>query len=169
MTNKADRTYNVNIKRLALLTLPTWLRRPLVGALIYAGVSPLGRLLQELRAFRSATGYRLEHSGQVCKLRGVLNDEFDPELRRIRIEDGDSLDGGEGAAVWMREMGRWAMVPRRGTGAVRVHREGFGGTGGYDFWVMVPDELRTTATETRLRAMVYMYKLAGKRFAIIYN
>ena len=38
MTNKADRTYNVNIKRLALLTLPTWLRRPLSGALIYAGV-----------------------------------------------------------------------------------------------------------------------------------
>lgn len=169
MTNRADRTYNVNMKRLALLALPTWLRRPLVGALIYAGISPLGRLLQELRAFRSATGYRLEHNGQVCKLRGVLNDEFDPELRRIRIEDGDSLDGtSEGAAVWQREMGRWVMVPRRGAGYVRVHREGFGGTGGYDFWVMVPDELQTAATETRLQAMVNMYKLAGKRFAIIY-
>jgi len=85
MTNKADRTYNVNIKRLALLTLPTWLLRPLSGALIYAGVSPLGRLLQELRAYRSATSYRLRHNGQVCKLCGALNDEFEKNREHIEL------------------------------------------------------------------------------------
>ena len=41
--SKADRTYDVNMKRLALLALPTWLRCPVAGALMYAGVSPLGR------------------------------------------------------------------------------------------------------------------------------
>lgn len=169
MTNKADRTYNVNIKRLALLTLPTWLRRPLAGALIYAGVSPLGRLLGELRAYRSATSYRLSHNGQVCKLRGVLNDEFDPELRRIEIEDSDSTGNREAATVWLREMGRWVMVPRRGAGGASIHREGFGGTSGYDFWVTVPGELRTAETETRLRAIVNTYKLASKRYAINYK
>lgn len=169
MTNKADRTYDVNIKRLALLTLPTWLRRPLAGALIYAGVSPLGRLLQELRAYRSATSYRLRHNGQVCKLRGVLNDEFDPALRRIEIEDSDSAGNREAAAVWLRELGRWVMVPQRGVGAASIHREGFNGTSGYDFWVTVPEELRTAETETRLRAIVNMYKLAGKRYAINYK
>lgn len=169
MTNKADRTYNVNIKRLSLLALPTWLRRPLAGALIYAGVSPLGRLLQELRAYRSATSYRLRHNGQVCKLHGALNDEFDPELRRIEIEDSDSAGNREAAAVWLRDMDRWVMVPRRGAGAVSIHREGFNGTSGYDFWVTVPEELRTAETETRLRAIVNMYKLAGKRYAINYK
>lgn len=166
MTNKADRTYNVNIKRLALLTLPTWLRRPLSGALIYAGVSPLGRLLQELRAYRSATSYRLRHNGQVCKLCGALNDEFDPGLRRIEIEDSDSVGNWEAAAVWLRDMDRWVMVPRRGAGTVSIHREGFNGTSGYDFWVTVPEELWTAETETRLRAILNMYKLAGKRYAI---
>ena len=166
MTNKADRTYNVNIKRLALLTLPTWLRRPLSGALIYAGVSPLGRLLQELRAYRSATSYRLRHNGQVCKLCGALNDEFDPGLRRIEIEDSDSVGNREAAAVWLRDMDRWVMVPRRGAGAVSIHREGFNGTSGYDFWVTVPEELWTAETETRLRALLNMSKLAGKRYAI---
>ena len=166
MTNKADRTYNGKIKRLALLTLPTWLRRPLSGALIYAGVSPLGRLLQELRAYRSATSYRLRHNGQVCKLCGALNDEFDPGLRRIEIEDSDSVGNREAAAVWLRDMDRWVMVPRRGAGAVSIHREGFNGTSGYDFWVTVPEELWTAETETRLRAILNMYKLAGKRYAI---
>lgn len=40
MMSKADRTYDVNMKRLALLALPTWLRCPVAGALMYAGVSP---------------------------------------------------------------------------------------------------------------------------------
>lgn len=158
--------FTVNIKRLALLTLPSWLRRPLAGALIYAGVSPLGRLLQELRAYRSATSYRLRHNGQVCKLCGALNDEFDPGLRRIEIEDSDSVGNREAAAVWLRDMDRWVMVPRRGAGAVSIHREGFNGTSGYDFWVTVPEELWTAETETRLRAILNMYKLAGKRYAI---
>lgn len=169
MTDRNDRTYNVNMRRLALLTLPTWLRRPMAGALIYAGVSPLGRLLQTLRAYRSTTRYRLCHNGQVCKLRGLLNDEFDPELRRITIEDGDGLDSGEASIIWQRAAERWVMVTRRGSGSVSIHRNGFSGTSGYDFWVSVPAELMNDKTENRLRAIVNMYKLAGKRFAISYK
>ena len=123
-------------------------------------------MLQELRAYRSATSYRLRHNGQVCKLCGALNDEFDPGLRRIEIEDSDSVGNREAAAVWLRDMDRWVMVPRRGAGAVSIHREGFNGTSGYDFWVTVPEELWTAETETRLRAILNMYKLAGKRYAI---
>lgn len=114
MSGGTDRLYNVNIKRLALLTLPTWLRRPLSGALLYAGVAPLGRMLQELRAYRRATEYRLSHNGQVCKLRGVLNDEFDSEQRRIKIEDSESAANVEASTIWMREKGRWVMLQRRG-------------------------------------------------------
>lgn len=169
MMSKGNGIFNVNIKRLALLTLPTWLRRPLAGALIYAGVTPLGRLLQELRTYRNATRYRLNHNGQVCKLRGVLNDEFDPELRRIEIEDSDSMESGEASTAWQRETGRWVMVPQRRTGVVSIHREGFSGASGYDFWVTMPEELRDSETETRLRAIVNMYKLASKRYAINYK
>ena len=106
-----ERIYNVNVRRLALLVLPTWLRRPLAGALIYAGVCPLGRLLGELRSYRRETGYRLSHNGQVCRLRGVLNDEFDPERRRIVIEDGGPEGGGESPTVWLRERGGGACCP----------------------------------------------------------
>lgn len=167
--SRADKIYDINIKRLALLTLPTWLRKPLVGALIYAGVLPVARLLQELRTYRADTTYRLTHNGQVCKLRGVLNDEFDPARRRIRIEDSESAAEVEASTLWMREVGRWAMIPRRGSGAAIVHREGYSGTSGYDFWVTVPTDLRSDQTKTRLRAVINMYKLASKRYTINYR
>lgn len=168
MTNWSDETFKVNIKRLALLVLPTWLRRPLVGALIYAGVTPLGRLAQELRKYRSTTRYRLRHDGQVCNLRGVLNDEFDPEIRRITVEDRDSATPIEASIIYRREVARWVMVPCQGSGAVIIHREGFSGTSGYDFWVNVPDELRSAGIETRMRAIINTYKLASKRYTITY-
>lgn len=169
MNSKCDEIFNVNIKRLALLALPTWLRRPLVGVLIYAGVFPLVRLTHELRKYRSSTRYRLRHNGQVCKLRGVLNDEFDPEQRRIVIEDQNNLDGLETSTIWQREVERWIMVPQRDCNPVRINREGFGGANGYDFWVIIPAELKDSETETRLRAVVNMYKLASKRYAINYK
>ena len=169
MTNRSDNIYNVNIKRLALLTLPTWLRRPLVGALLYAAVAPLSRLLVELRTFRKETSYRLGNSGQVCRLRGVLNDVFDPGQRRITIEDSDSLSNTETRTVWMREQGRWIMLPRREDGSTRIYRDGAGGIGGYDVWINVPSELNNRETETRLRAVVNMYKLASKRYALNYK
>lgn len=167
--SRNDETYNVNMKRLALLVLPTWLRRPLISALIYAGVTPLARLVQDLRKYRNNTRYRLRHNGQVCKLRGVLNDEFDPVHRRITIEDRCSSAMIEASIIYCRNVGRWVMLPRRGSGGIVIHREGFSGTSGYDFWVNVPDELRTAGTERRMRAIVNNYKLASKRYAINYK
>lgn len=163
-----DKIYGVNIKRLALLVLPTWLRRKLVGTLMYSGVVPLGRLIGELRTFRETTTYRLTHNGQVCKLRGVLNDKFDPTHRRIKIEDGGETEW-SGSTIWQREQERWLMIPRRGLGATTMHRNGFGGSGGYDFWVVVPYGLLDDNGEARLRALINMYKLASKRYALNYK
>ena len=164
----SDRVYKVNIKRLALLTLPTWLRKPLVGALIYAGVAPLARLLQNLRSYRATTSYRLSHNGQVCKLRAVLNDEFDPELRRITIEDIQSDTTKEADVIYQRDVGRWIILHPRSKGSVITHRRGFSGTSGYDFWANVPSELKNEQTTIRMKALINTYKLASKRFIINY-
>lgn len=167
MTN--SRIFDVNIKRLALLTLPTWLRRPVAAGLLYAGSAPLGRVLQELRKLRDETGYRMRHNGQVCKLRGVLNDEFDPELRRIKVEDEESARESV-ERPYMREMEREIPIPARSSGkAFIINRRGYGGINGEDFWVTLPYALRGTADETRLAAIVNRYKLASKRWTIKYE
>lgn len=163
------RTYKVNIKRLALLTLPTWLRRPIATALLYAGVSPLSRQLQELRTLREETSYRVKHNGQVCKLRGALNDAFDSKQRRIKVEDEES-GLAAGSLVYLRNEERELPVPERSTGrAVIINGRGYGGVSGYDFWVTLPRALRGEADETRLRATVNRYKLASKRWTINYE
>lgn len=166
--SRPDDIYAVNMKRLALLLLPTFWRKPLIGGLIYAGVSALGRQLGELRECRKETGYRLGHSGQVCKLRGALNDGFDLVLRRIKVEDGESAGTAEASTVYQRAAGRWVVLPMRGNGAGIIHRRGYGGTSGYDFWVNVPAELSDAITETRIKATINTYKLASKRYAINY-
>lgn len=169
MMSRVDKLFDSNIRRLALLIFPTWLRRPLVSALLFSGISPLTRLLGELRIFRKETTYRLTHNGQVCKLRSMLNDEFDPQYRRILIEDGDSSGKLEASKVWMRDEGKWIMLKHRGEGVALLHPEGFNGTSGYDFWVNVPSDLRDSEREARMRALVNMYKLACKRYTIIYQ
>ena len=79
--------YEVNIKRFALLLVPTFWRRPILATLAYAMVSPLGYLHTRFVLFRRDTVYRLTHNGQVCYLRAVLNDQFDPIERRITITE----------------------------------------------------------------------------------
>lgn len=165
--NRPDDIYAVNMKKLALMLLPTFWRKPLLGGLIFAGVSVLGRQLGDLREYRKETTYRLEHNGQVCKLRGALNDEFDPDFRRIKIEDGESITGNTDERIWLRRAGRWKMIPRRNHGVSLIHRQGYAGTSGYDFWLIVPYDLRDA--ETRLKAMTDIYKLASKRYAITYK
>ena len=86
--------YDVNFRRLALLLLPTFWRRPLFGAFAFALVTPVSHLHVRFMQYRQRTGYRLRHNGQVCYLRAVLNDEFDPELRRITLSDSDKTDFG---------------------------------------------------------------------------
>ena len=86
--------YEVNIKRFALLLLPTFWRKPLLATLAYAMVSPLGYLHTRFVLFRRDTVYRLTHNGQVCYLRAVLNDQFDPIERRITITE-EAASAGE--------------------------------------------------------------------------
>lgn len=158
--------YDINFKRLALLLLPTFLRRPLMASLTYAIVTPLSYIHTNFLQFRKDAAYRLNHNGQVCYLRAVLNDTFDPEQRRITVTDTAQNVGV--MFVFCRAEDRPILVPRRNTEAVMlVNRRGFGGASGYDFVVNIPFALRGVE-ETRLTAVVNTYKLASKRFAISY-
>lgn len=161
--------YDVKIKRLALLLLPTALRRPLVAAFMQSAVQGVGVLHGSFMQWRADRDYRLTHNGQVCYLRAVLNDTFDPGERRIRVEDRDS-GALRGARLFTRDADRHILLPARDTGgALVVNRRGYGGASGLDFWVSVPYALMGKIDETRLAALVGTYKLASRRWTINYN
>ena len=160
-----SKLYDVNFKRLALLLLPTFRRRPLLAALAYAAVSPLQYLHTRFMLWRRDTDYRLLHNGQVCCLRGLLNDLFDPIDRRITVTEEVSNVGN--IVLHRREAQRAVRLPARGSGRMVVlNRRGYGGVSGYDFWVNIPVALLDEIDTDRVRAVVDSYKLASKRYQI---
>ena len=159
--------YDVNFKRLVLLMLPTFWRKPLLATIAYAAVSPLNYLHTKFVLFQRSTDYRLTHNGQVCYLRAVLNDQFDPIERRITItEDAGNVGP---LMLWQRSEERAQLLPMRETWqAFIVNRRGFEGINSFDFWVNIPVVLLEAVDITRLKAIVNTYKLASKRFSINY-
>jgi hypothetical protein len=92
-------------------------------------------------------------------LRKALNDEFDDEQRRIRIEDG-------------RQKQRLYIYPRSTNkplyiGKVFLYQRGSYIDGGVDFIVVLPNGLEYD--KYKLEALVNFYKLAGKRWEINHN
>lgn len=154
--------YDVEYKKLAVLLLPMCLRKGTLTALLNVLTIPLQGLSESFAEYRRQKDIRLNHNGQVCFLRGVLNDQFDKEQRRIRVEDNESTSGG----VIIEERGKtpksfiWHM-PKR------IYRRGWEATGGIGFVVEVPEELRPR--EQELRSIVNEYKLASMRYLIKYN
>lgn len=157
--------YDVNIKRLALLLLPTFWRRPLFAAVTYAAVSPLQSLHTRFMRWRQETDYRLRYNGQVCHLEAVLNDMFDPGERRITITD--SAENVGYISLHHRDADRSVLLPLRGSGRiVLLNRRGYGGVSGFDFWVNLPISLYGDIDLAQVKAVVDTYKLASKRFSI---
>ena len=159
--------YDIDYKKLGALLLPNVLRKSLMAAFIRVCSCPLALLAREFGQFRASTDYQLSHTCQVCYLRGLLNDKFDPVLRRIEIGDVEAV---EDLLLYRRSESRFVMVPRREQGAVIVGRRGFR-AGGLDFTVRVPAALLGDSiySEGRLQALVDSYKLVSKRYCIIYK
>jgi hypothetical protein len=153
--------YNINYKRLATLLLPTFMRLRRIKVFLEAVIHPVEMLHTQLDRYRAETAYRLIHTGQTCRLRKVLNDNFDPVARRIYIvETGQDYSP---ACLYWRETGRWTLAPRRPDSLI-INRRGFGGVNRYDFVVNVPVEY--LALGDKIAAITNIYKLVGKRYSI---
>lgn len=81
--------YNLDINKLTTLLTPTFLRKQKFLAWLRVLHFPLIKVVDDFNFNRNENLYNLAHNGQVCYLRGALNDRFDPSQRRIRITDGN--------------------------------------------------------------------------------
>ena len=143
----------LNIDKLVVLLLPTFLRKPKLVAWLRTLATPLHKLLYAFQQARTADLYNLAHNSQVCYLRKALNDEFDPQQRRIRIEDGKK---NERLYIYPRSANRPLFL-----GKVFLYQRGDYIDGGVDFIVVIPQGLQYD--KYKLEALVNFYKLAGKR------
>ena len=148
--------YNLNIDKLLVLLTPTLLRKRKLVAWLRMLATPLHKLLYDFQQARQADLYNLAHNSQVCYLRKALNDEFDPQLRRIKIEDGTRNIR---RYIYQRNVNRPLYL-----GRMFLYLQGNYIDGGVDFVVVLPRGLEYD--KYKLEALVNFYKLAGKRWTI---
>lgn len=149
--------FNININKIGIEELSPDLRNPRIIAYVFALLLPIKSLHYQWLQKRNFDWYRLTHTGQVCKLRKVLNDSLDPMLRRIYIGTGTSFP--------RRYIYTKAENKPKYLGTFFIKSQDEYENTGVDFTVFVPTEIINTQIY-QLKYLLNYYKLAGKRYKI---
>lgn len=150
---------DTDIRRLALQLMPLCLRRPLMGALVWAVTKAAVDQKTDMTDFRAEVNEEMRRNGQTCNLRRVLNDSFDTKMRGIDVIEAEHTTG---ITLAMRDDGMTMTTPQT------VSSRGYGGSTDLDFAVRLPQRLKGNVDERMLNSIVRRYKLAGMRFCIEY-
>lgn len=142
-------------------------------AWLYCLCHPLTELYDLFKLFRSDAIYKLDHNCQICYLVAVLNDSFDPELRRIRLENiqvVEPLNFYE--PVENEDIYFYEDVPE--DAPVYFYGDDDGISTGADFTVMVPADLQPGTPEAlnafliKMKGEIDYYKLYCKAYQIFF-
>ncbi len=156
--------YKIDYNRFGILNLPTFLRKAPLVAFVQVLLKPIDTLYNKWSDDRIENIYKVEHTGQVCSLRGTLNDKFDPTLRRIYIGNGLEHEPfyifteGEDQDVW--------LYTEAENDIIWLYTDTETADSGFDFIVYVSKEIYDTAI-FRLRAHIDFYKAGGKHYNIL--
>lgn len=161
---KNENWTKIDMWRLSVLLTPICLRKPLFVTLLKSVTQPLMILHSQWYRYRDDVNYRILHNGQVCHLEGMLNDAFDVDQRRIYIMDAEIAELDQ--FLWLESADRPVML-----GVFMLEGEGYLGTGGKDFVVVLPIGMHPLDSNelTRMQALINYYKLAGKKYSILYK
>lgn len=149
--------YKIDWNKLVILLLPTFLRKASLVGYLQALVSPISTLHYNWMRKREADWYKLNHTGQVCYLRKVLNDALDVSYRRIYIGEGNSFPR---KYIYTRAENKPVFL-----GKMFIYRNQEYTNTGADFVVFVPEEIINTKIH-ELKSLIEYYKLASKRYQI---
>ncbi len=165
----------IDYRKLAILLLPTFLRRPVLMAWLRAMVHPLQQLHDRHQAARTQRLYELHHTSQICYIKDALNNEFGitDYATGFEIEDIDA----PGNWVWIyNEKDPEGNIIDNYNDA--QHKLFDNPTLIYGissiiiptstFYVIVPSSIeRNETNDARIRSIVNKYRLASRTFEII--
>ena len=162
------RIFQLDIEKLTLLLIPTFLRKAKLVGWLRMLVAPIVKLHYDFTLKRAADLKKLSLNGQVCYLRKALNDAFDPTRRRIRILEGSSY---QNQYIYTE-----AERKPKFLGILYLRRSVDYADTGVDFVVKIPREVwdsqKTPTSEIgryrfyEMEALIDFYKLASKRYII---
>lgn len=154
--------FNIDYNKIIQWLQPKAIRHPLTMAWLRLLVSPVAKAHQLFKRNRANNLYMLGITPQVCYLEKMLNDRFDFGSRRIRIGDPAGQD------VWFayqeEELKPEVMYQESEEQPVYTYSDNEAGVITTDFIVYVPASL--SFNENEMKALLDMYKMAGKRYKI---
>lgn len=156
--------FNIYFQDIIKKLVPAAYRGSNLADVIFALTKPLRSLNITFKSHKDSVDYDLQFNGQTMNLEHVLNDKFDPSLRRIYIEDVSYINSVyvankvEGSVTLY-------LANKSETTVPPVYLENkIEQTGQTHFRVMVPASLTFSMIE--LRALVDKYKLASKIYTV---
>ncbi|RTY71564.1 hypothetical protein [Flavobacterium sp. LB2P53] len=155
--------YKIDWNILVLDNLPTVMRKPSLSALAQILLKPLNSLYYKWYNWRIDNIYKLDHTNQICYLRGSLNDKFDPVERRIYIGDGQFYKT-QYIFTEVEEQDVWLDTEVE-PDTIWLRTESETADTGLDFIVYVQEALFNTQLDG-LHAHIKFYKAGGKRYNI---
>lgn len=157
--------YNINIKKLAILHLPTVLRKAREIKFLLSLVKPLSRIHYDWLLLRNENIYKLNHNSQVCYLRKTLNDRFDPVERRILISDSQIYKQNYIYTVGENKPYKLGNSSSTDCGPMYLRQASDYNLTSINFVVKVPNELLIDNIN-KIKAIIDYYKLANKKYKI---
>lgn len=153
----------INWNRFIVNLLPKALRTATAYGFIRALFAPVIDLFNRLRDYNEAVQYKLAHTSQVWSIQALLNDAFDPDLRRIRIDDAGGL---EPIALGTDADGDQIIPLMDDTDPFALNSDSAYTGGLWNAVVVLPHAL-SESEMYRLRAVIDEYRLAGVRYDVI--
>jgi len=153
--------FNINFIRLINWLFPGQLLLPKIKAYVNSCISPIIQVYNDFYQRRLDNIYKLTHNGQVCYLKASLNDRFDKNLRRITIKDGNRYN-----RVYLYTT---AEHKPKYLGTIHLYTNKDYADTGVDFIVKVPLALENSINNFEIISLINFYKLASKRYSIVYE
>lgn len=159
----------IDYRKLVILLLPTFLRRPVLMAWLRAMVYPLQQLHDRHQAARTQRLYELHHTSQICFIKDALNNEFGITDYAAGFEIEDINAPGNWIWVYDENVERFDdeqhMLFDEPTW---IHDTASILPPTSAFTVLVPKHIEIDETnDARIRSVVNKYRLASRTFEIV--
>ena len=158
----------IDYRKLVILLLPTFLRRPVLMAWLRAMVYPLQQLHDRHQSARTQRLYELHHTSQICFIKDALNNEFGITDYATGFEIEDINAPGNWIWVYDENVERFDdeqhMLFDEPTW---IHDTASILPPTSAFTVLVPKHIEIDETnDARIRSVVNKYRLASRTFEI---
>ena len=153
----------IDLYFLIQITLPPFLRGNNLIAMLFACIKPVSEIQNNFYQYYEDKKYELKFNGQVIYLEHLLNDKFDPILRRIYIGDAEQTpnvyvfnDSEDNEAIYLFNSSDTSVDIY----LFNTSEE----TPGLDFIVFIP--IGFIYNDSLMKYYINKFKTAGKRYKI---